>query len=268
MDTLGLTEQPYPKLSSDEMLELERIYKDMGEKPLDRKLCQEIAKRFSSLSNAAGKTPLSWLQVEQWFKDRQRVSQNKDSSSSSLLPLSADLSSSKGTQATDISDLAFEARSTKDIAWHDIALFLNYRVLCTGELEVRVRYAGFGKEQDEWVNVKQGVRERSVPLAPSECHRVQDGNLVLCFLERDDYALYCDARVMKIQRRIHDPTECTCTFIVRFLHDHSEEGVSWNRLCCRPTTEEESVVYPILTLHSPQSPSPNFSLNPIESLWG
>jgi len=47
-----------------------------------------------------------------------------------------------------------------------------------------------------------------------------------------------------------------------------QEGVSWNRLCCRPTTEEESVVYPILTLHSPQSPSPNFSLNPIESLWG
>ncbi|XP_047177384.1 protein SAWADEE HOMEODOMAIN HOMOLOG 1-like isoform X2 [Vigna umbellata] len=262
MDTSTLTEQPFLKLSSDEMLELERIYKDMGEKPIDWKLCQEIARRFGSLSNAAGKTSLSWQQVEQWFKNRQRVSQNKDSSSPNLVPLSAGLSSSK-----DISDLAFEARSTKDVAWHDVALFLNYRVMCSGELEVRVRYAGFSKEQDEWVNVKQGVRERSIPLAPSECQKLQDGNLILCFLERDDYALYCDARIVKIQRRVHDPTECTCTFIIRYLHDQTEEEVSWNRLCCRPT-EEESAVYPILAIDPTQSPSPSFSLNPIESLWG
>ncbi|XP_027906854.1 protein SAWADEE HOMEODOMAIN HOMOLOG 1-like isoform X2 [Vigna unguiculata] len=212
MDKSGLTEQPFPKLSSDE--------------------------------------------VEQWFKGRQRVSQNKDSSSSS-----------KGRQATDISELGFEARSTKDIAWHDVALFSNYRVLCSGELEVRVRYAGFAKEQDEWVNVKLGVRARSIPLEPSECQKVQDGNLILCFLERDDYALYCDARVVKIQRRVHDPTECTCTFFVRYLHDQSEDRVSWNRICCRPT-EEKSAVYPVLALHSTQSSSPTFSLNPIESLWG
>ncbi|XP_047177385.1 uncharacterized protein LOC124844479 isoform X3 [Vigna umbellata] len=133
--------------------------------------------------------------------------------------------------------------------------------------EVRVRYAGFSKEQDEWVNVKQGVRERSIPLAPSECQKLQDGNLILCFLERDDYALYCDARIVKIQRRVHDPTECTCTFIIRYLHDQTEEEVSWNRLCCRPT-EEESAVYPILAIDPTQSPSPSFSLNPIESLWG
>ncbi|BAT98476.1 DNA-binding transcription factor [Vigna angularis] len=264
MDTSTLTEQPFLKLSSDEMLELERIYKDMGEKPIDWKLCQEIARRFSSLSNTARKTSLSWQQVEQWFKNRQRVSQNKDSSSPNLVPLSAGLSSSK---ATDISDLTFEARSTKDVAWHDVALFLNYRVMCSGELEVRVRYAGFSKEQDEWVNVKQGVRERSIPLAPSECQKLQDGNLILCFLERDDYALYCDARIVKIQRRVHDPTECTCTFIIRYLHDQTEEEVSWNRLCCRPT-EEESAVYPILAIDPTQSPSPSFSLNPIESLWG
>ncbi|XP_014515925.1 protein SAWADEE HOMEODOMAIN HOMOLOG 1 isoform X2 [Vigna radiata var. radiata] len=262
MDTSTLTEQPFLKLSSDEMLELERIYKDMGEKPLDWKLCQEIARRFSSLSNGAGKTSLSGQQVEQWFKNRQRASQNKDSSSPNLVSLSAGLSSSK-----DISDLAFEARSTKDIAWHDVALFLNYRVMCSGELEVRVRYAGFSKEQDEWVNVKQGVRVRSIPLAPSECQKLQDGNLILCFLERDDYALYCDARIVKIQRRVHDPTECTCTFIIQYLHDQTEEEVSWNRLCIRPT-EEESAVHPILAIDPTQSPSPSFSLNPIESLWG
>lgn len=47
--------------------------------------------------------------------------------------------------------------------------------------EARVRYAGFGKEDDEWVNVKRGVRERSIPLEPSECQKVEEGDLVLCF---------------------------------------------------------------------------------------
>ncbi|WVZ22808.1 hypothetical protein V8G54_001352 [Vigna mungo] len=265
MDTSTLTEQPFLKLSSDEMLELERIYKDMGEKPLDRKLCQEIARRFSSLSNAAGKTSLSWQQVEQWFKNRQRVSQSKDRSSPNLVPLSANLSSSKDTENKvhkQVQQFMLNhavlcgCRNCKVIClqhscvMHDVALFLNYRVMCSGELEVRVRYAGFSKEQDEWVNVKQGVRERSIPLAPSDCQKLQDGNVILCFL-----------------RRVHDPTECTCTFIVRYLHDQTEEEVSWNRLCCRPT-EEESAVYPVLAIDPTQSPSPSFSLNPIESLWG
>ena len=47
--------------------------------------------------------------------------------------------------------------------------------------EVRVRFSGFSYDQDEWVNVKRGVRERSIPLEPSECHRVEVGDLVLCF---------------------------------------------------------------------------------------
>ncbi|XP_020227511.1 protein SAWADEE HOMEODOMAIN HOMOLOG 1 isoform X1 [Cajanus cajan] len=269
MNKLGLTESPFPTLSSDEMLELENIYKDMGEKPLDRMLCQEIAKNFSSSSNGASKTSLSWQQVQQWFRNRQRVTQVKDSSSPCLL--SPDHSHSfllgsgdgNSSSSKDLSELAFEARSTKDVAWHDVAMFLNYRVLSTGELEARVRYAGFGKEQDEWMNVREGVRERSVPLEPSECHKVKDGHLVLCFLEREDYALYCDARVVKVQRKIHDPEDCTCTFIVRFVHDNTEEGVSWKRLCCRPT-QEEPAVYTNPALNFTLNPT----LNPIESLWG
>lgn len=47
--------------------------------------------------------------------------------------------------------------------------------------EVRVRFAGYGKADDEWVNLKTDVRERSIPLEPLECHRVQNGDLVLCF---------------------------------------------------------------------------------------
>lgn len=47
--------------------------------------------------------------------------------------------------------------------------------------EVRVRFQGFGPEEDEWVHVKRAVRERSIPLESSECHKVEMGDLVLCF---------------------------------------------------------------------------------------
>lgn len=47
--------------------------------------------------------------------------------------------------------------------------------------EARVRFSGFSNTDDEWVNVRYGIRERSIPLEPSECHKVNVGDLVLCF---------------------------------------------------------------------------------------
>lgn len=47
--------------------------------------------------------------------------------------------------------------------------------------EVRVRFVGFGADEDEWVNVKNAVRECSVPLEPSDCHKLKVGGHVLCF---------------------------------------------------------------------------------------
>lgn len=44
-----------------------------------------------------------------------------------------------------------------------------------------MRYSGFGREDDEWVNVTRAVRERSIPLEASECHKVKVGDLVLSF---------------------------------------------------------------------------------------
>ena len=40
--------------------------------------------------------------------------------------------------------------------------------------------------------------------------------------EKDDYALYCDARVVRVLRRLHGPTECRCIFIIRYVHDKTE----------------------------------------------
>ncbi|RVW28559.1 Protein SAWADEE homeodomain-like 1 [Vitis vinifera] len=121
---------------------------------------------------------------------------------------------------------------------YDVAAFLTYRVLSSGELyftgfepatkscyilqEARVRFSGFGNEEDEWVNVKKGIRKRSIPLEPSECYRVRVGDLVLCFQERSDQAVYCDAHIIEIQRRLHDIKGCRCIFVVRYDHDHGE----------------------------------------------
>lgn len=140
----------------------------------------------------------------------------------------------------DLHELAYEAKSVKDNAWYDVASFLSYRLFNACELEVRVRFSGFGKEEDEWVNVRTGVRERSIPLEPSECEKVKVGDLVLCFQEREHHAVYCDAHVVDIQRRLHDVDDCTCIFVVRYDDDNTEDRVYLERMCCRPVGSTDS----------------------------
>lgn len=44
-----------------------------------------------------------------------------------------------------------------------------------------VRFSGFGPEEDEWVNIRKHVRQRSLPCESSECVAVLPGDLILCF---------------------------------------------------------------------------------------
>ena len=44
-----------------------------------------------------------------------------------------------------------------------------------------MRFEGFGGDEDEWVNVKKCIRERSIPLESSQCRSIVEGDLVLCF---------------------------------------------------------------------------------------
>ncbi|XVF86689.1 hypothetical protein PTKIN_Ptkin18bG0062400 [Pterospermum kingtungense] len=228
-----------------EILEMENMYKELGEETLDKEFCQKLASNFSCSSNRMGKSAVTWEQVQIWFQEKQMETQSKQSLLPMALQLFVDLSDANSTKqpeflqrrkgtVEDLKDLSFEARSFKDYAWYDVESFLAYRVLSTGELEVRVRYAGFGKEEDEWVNVVKEVRERSIPLEPSECGMVEIGDLVLCYLDRENYQLYCDARVVDIQRQSHDSKICTCIFEVCFDHDYSKENVSLERICRRP----------------------------------
>ncbi|KAJ4825557.1 Protein SAWADEE HOMEODOMAIN [Turnera subulata] len=101
--------------------------------------------------------------------------------------------------------------------------------------QVRVRFAGFRNTDDEWVNVKTDLRERSIPLEPAECHMVNVGDLVMSFQEKEEQSLYFDAHVVAIQRQDHDATECKCVFLVRYDHDNSEDEVQCSKLCRRPS---------------------------------
>ncbi|XP_073318198.1 protein SAWADEE HOMEODOMAIN HOMOLOG 1-like isoform X1 [Primulina huaijiensis] len=129
----------------------------------------------------------------------------------------------------------FEARSAKDYAWFDVAYFLNFRVLNSGELMVRVRFAGFDREEDEWVSADRAIRERSIPLVPTECDTVNAGDQVLCYRVNEYHALYVDAHIMGIERELHDESCCTCVFKVRYDYDNVEEKVGCNNLCRRPS---------------------------------
>lgn len=46
--------------------------------------------------------------------------------------------------------------------------------------EVLVRFAGFSRKDNEWLNVKNAVRERSIQLQPNECGTVNTGDAVVC----------------------------------------------------------------------------------------
>jgi hypothetical protein len=48
-----------------------------------------------------------------------------------------------------------------------------------------VRFEGFGAEEDEWVNVRKCIRQRSIPLESSQCRSISEGDLVLCFWVRE-----------------------------------------------------------------------------------
>ncbi|XP_039025915.1 protein SAWADEE HOMEODOMAIN HOMOLOG 1-like [Hibiscus syriacus] len=228
-----------------EVLQMENNYKAKGNETLNEEFCKKLATNFSSSSTRLGKSTVTWQQVQHFFREKQLEKQSEQDSSALAIELFVDLSDAnsskplefmqrrKGT-AEDLKELSFEARSSKDYAWYDVETFLNYRVLYNGELEVRVRFSGFDKAEDEWVNVETAVRERSIPLEPSECDLVKIGDLVLCYLDREYYQLYCDAHVMDVRRQTHDAKSCTCVFVVCYDHDYSEENVSLERLCRRP----------------------------------
>ncbi|KAJ4957572.1 hypothetical protein NE237_024683 [Protea cynaroides] len=235
--------------TESETARMENLLKERGEESLKQNFCSKLATSFNRSAGRAGKTPVTWKQIQSCIQNKLQDVKAKTTSSPIAsnepvapphVPVSNDLPDCssemlKVQMVPDLSELEFEARSSKDGAWYDVATFVTHRVLRSGEPEVRVRFIGYGAEDDEWVNVKKSVRQRSLPLEPSECQKVKVGDQVLCLQERTDQAIYYDAHVMKIQRRLHDIRGCRCIFLIHYDHDNAEESVRLRRLCRRPS---------------------------------
>ncbi|KAF2587538.1 hypothetical protein F2Q70_00037023 [Brassica cretica] len=211
-----------------EVTEMEAVLKQHNTAMPGRDTLEALADKFSDTVERKGKTVVQFKQIDAAFI---------------LLTF---LAPGVMRSGSDNSYLEFEAKSARDGAWYDVQAFLAHRNLEIGDPEVQVRFAGFEVEEDEWINVKRHVRQRSLPCEASECVAVLAGDLVLCFQEGKDQALYFDAIVLDAQRRRHDVRGCRCRFLVRYSHDQSEqEIVPLRKICRRPETD-----YRLQQLHS------------------
>ncbi|XP_059443703.1 protein SAWADEE HOMEODOMAIN HOMOLOG 2-like [Corylus avellana] len=242
-----------------EVVEMEAILQQHNNTMPSRDVLVSLAEKFSESDDRKGKITVQMKQVWNWFQNRRYAIRAKLSKAPGKLnvspvprddstpvrnvpqsiaaPIPAPSVPSAGKGAPENSVLEFEARSGRDGAWYDVATFFSHRLLETGDPEVLVRFAGFGPEEDEWVNVRKHVRPRSLPCESSECVAVLPGDLILCFQEGKEQALYFDAHVLDAQRRRHDVRGCRCRFLVRYDHDQSEEIVPLRKVCRRPETD-------------------------------
>ncbi|KAL1833176.1 hypothetical protein ACET3Z_002827 [Daucus carota] len=249
MDRLRPRVKKSPTFTTPEVEKMEKSLNETGDNCLNVEFFKKLARSFNSSRGRVGKPKLKWSEVQSWFQNKQLESASKDSLLPRVKKLNPDTSplnepdkttlTSKGggEEKHDYSNLKFEAKSLKDGAWYDVEKFVTYRNSRSKQTEARVRFAGYGPEDDEWLNVKECIRECSLGIDHSECQMLKPGNLVVCFQEKDDDAKYYDAHIVDVKRKMHDARGCRCDFRIRYNHDNVEETVDLNRLYCRPKSE-------------------------------
>ncbi|CAL5189287.1 unnamed protein product [Lathyrus oleraceus] len=266
---------PAFRFTQPEVTEMEAILSEHNNAMPARDVLQALADKFSESPDRKGKIIVQNKQVWNWFQNKRYAIRAKTSKTPAKLnitpmprvdlapgrsmaqptasPIPTPSASVQGTAklAPENTVMEFEAKSGRDGAWYDVANFLSYRHLESSDPEVLVRFSGFGKEEDEWINVRKHVRPRSLPCESSECVAVLAGDLILCFQEGKEQALYFDAHVLDAQRRRHDVRGCRCRFLVRYDHDQSEEIVTLRKVCRRPETD-----YRLHQLHAVNDAAP------------
>ncbi|KAL5224133.1 hypothetical protein ABZP36_010772 [Zizania latifolia] len=249
---------PSFRFTQAEVAEMEAHLQQLNNAIPHRAVIQALADKFTASAARASKDTVLPKQVWNWFQNRRYShrsrntrgplvmqgkmlptgsDEQKSASFRAMSAASAQSSSSSGKNSLEGGQVEFEAKSARDGAWYDVAAFLSHRLFESGDPEVRVRFSGFGAEEDEWINVRKCVRQRSVPCESTECVAVLPGDLILCFQEGKEQALYFDAHVLDAQRRRHDLRGCRCRFLVRYDHDRSEEIVPLRKVCRRPETD-------------------------------
>ncbi|KAG6577010.1 Protein SAWADEE HOMEODOMAIN-like 2, partial [Cucurbita argyrosperma subsp. argyrosperma] len=248
---------PAFRFTAPEVAEMDAILQAHNNTMPAREVLVALAEKFSESVERKGKIAVQMKQVWNWFQNRRYAIRAKTTKApgklavspvvqiestpvrnvpqTTVVPAPAPVGSAKS--ASENPSLEFEAKSGRDGAWYDVATFLSHRSVESGDLEVLVRFSGFGSEEDEWVNIRRNIRPRSFPCESSECVAVLPGDLILCFQEGKEQALYFDAHVLDTQRRRHDVRGCRCRFLVRYDHDQSEEIVQLRKICRRPETD-------------------------------
>lgn len=267
---------PAFRFTQPEVAEMEGILQEHNNAMPARDVLTALAEKFSESPDRKGKITVQMKQVWNWFQNKRyaiRAKTSKTPGKLNITPMPRDDSTpvrsmpqqptaspipatsasvSTAMKATpENSVMEFEAKSGRDGAWYDVATFLSHRYLESSDPEVLVRFAGFGPEEDEWINIRKHVRPRSLPCESSECVVVIPGDLILCFQEGKEQALYYDAHVLDAQRRRHDVRGCRCRFLVRYDHDQSEEIVPLRKICRRPETD-----YRLQQLHAVNEATP------------
>lgn len=222
-----------------EIEKMEKSLNETGDKCLNVEFFKKLTRSFNSASGRAGKQKLKWSEVQSWYQNNQSdyASKDKNPDASTLKEPDETTLTSKGDEEHDYSKLKFEAKSSKDGAWYDVEKFVTYRNSRSKQTEARVRFVGYGPDDDEWLNVKESIRECSLGIDHSECQILKPGNLVVCFQEKNESAKYYDAHIVEIKRKMHDARGCRCDFRIRYNHDNVEETVDLNRLYRRPEFE-------------------------------
>ncbi|XP_058223619.1 uncharacterized protein LOC131333220 isoform X3 [Rhododendron vialii] len=199
MDRLRPRERKvFSGFTTAEIAKMEKLHRESGEQSLDPVFCKRISKDFNRSKGRVGKPVVKWTEVKR-FQIYQSWSLRLNH-----------LKMGHGMTWMRFSPIGFLVQ------------------------EVRLRFIGFGSEEDEWINVKNAIRVRSLPLEHSECGKVKVGDQVLCFQERRDQAIYYDVHIVEIQRRVHDIRGCRCLFLIRYDHDNTE--ASSISISCYQTT--------------------------------
>lgn len=262
---------PAFRFTASEVAEMEAILHEHSNMMPARQVLNNLAEKFSVSPERKGKIVVQFKQIWNWFQNKRYAIRAKSSRhpvklhvssfprddstpvrnaphpmavavpapTNALVPsvIPPALVATAGRVSSEAYFMEYEAKSSRDGAWYDVATFLAHRNLDSGDPEVQVRFAGFGPDEDEWANVRKHIRPRSLPCEATECVAVLPGDLILCFQEGKEQALYFDAHVLDAQRRRHDVRGCRCRFLVRYDHDQSEEIVPLRKVCRRPETD-------------------------------
>ncbi|KAL2929885.1 Protein SAWADEE HOMEODOMAIN -like protein 2 [Bienertia sinuspersici] len=120
-------------------------------------------------------------------------------------------------------EVELEAKRESDGSWHPCQVSL-----CSGG-GLSVKFEGQSLE-DMILDVKDAfvyLRVRSIPLQGEDCCYIEEGKHVLAACENNSQKLFFDAVVEKAIRVRHSKrASCRCTFMIKWLSDDDEKGIS------------------------------------------